>query len=238
MPFIEPYFIVFMEFKEFTKSLTSERVEGELVRTVFISLVTSFLVFGILYYFKLQYIENFFPKYGFYLFFAFLSYAFILPSVRQVRAYKEFACMSGMMIGMTIGMIAGFLSGFYIGATNGMFWGSVFGMSVGIFLGIWNGRCCGVMGVMEGMMAGFMGGLMGAMTSVMMINDNLKAASVVVFIVSVAILIGLKFMVYKEMKEIDRKHKDGEFFVIFWSFVLTLLTILIMVFGFRSVLFR
>jgi len=227
-----------MVFKEFMQSLTKEGVEGEIIKTIFVSLITSFIVLGVFYFFRLKYIDNFIPKYGFYLFFAILSYALVLPSVRQVRAYREFSCMSGMMVGMTIGMIAGFLSGFYVGATNGMFWGSVFGMTVGIFFGAWNGKCCGIMGVMEGIMAGFMGGLMGAMTAIMMFNDNLKAAGVIVFIISTFIMIGLKFMIYKETRGVERKHRDGEFFVIFWSFVLTIITIWLSVFGPRSVLLQ
>ena len=227
-----------MSFIEFTKSLTRNGVEGEILKTVFISLFTSFTLLGILYFLKFKYIENFIPKYGFYLFFAVLSYALIMPSIRQVRAYKEFPCMSGMMIGMTIGMMAGFLSGFYVGATNGMFYGSIFGIFVGIFFGIWNGKCCGVMGVMEGMMAGFMGGLMGGMTAIMMFNDNLKAAGIILFIVSSIILVGLNFMIYVETREIERKHKDSELFIMILSFILTSITAWIMVFGPRSVLFQ
>ena len=227
-----------MSFKEFTKSLTKDGPQGELIKTIFISLAVSFAIFGMFYFFRLKYIENFIPKYGFYLFFAVLSYALILPSIRYVRAYKEFPCMSGMMIGMTIGMIAGFLSGFYVGATNGMFYGSVFGISVGMFFGIWNGKCCGVMGVMEGMTAGFMGGLMGAMTAIMMINDNLKVASVVVFLISSVILIGLNYMIYFEMKNSERRIKEDNFPTIIISFVLTTITTWLMVFGPRSALFQ
>ena len=227
-----------MTYKQFAKELTKNGVEGELVKTVFVSLVTSFLVLAIIYFIRLQYIENFFPKYGFYLFFAILSYAVILPSVRQVRAYQEFTCMSGMMIGMTIGMISGFLPGFFIGATNGMFYGSVFGMAIGIFFGIMNGKCCGIMGVMEGMMAGFMGGIMGGMTAIMMFNDNLKLAGIIVFIISSFILFGLNFMIFKETKGIERKHKDNELFVIVWSIILTVLTTWLMVLGPRSVLLQ
>lgn len=220
------------------KELNGERVEGELIKTIFVSLITSFIFLGILYFFKLKYIENFILDYGFYLFFAILSYSLILPSLRQVRSYKEFPCMTGMMIGMTIGMISGFLSGFYVGATNGMFWGSVFGMSIGIFFGIWNGKCCGIMGVLEGMMAGFMGGLMGAMTAIMMFNDNLLASGVIVFTVSATIMIGLNYMIYKEGKCLDRRHKDDELFIIFWSFVLTVATVWMMVYGPRSLLLQ
>ena len=226
-----------MALREFARSMVKDG-EGELVKTIFVSLVTSFFIFGMLYLFRLRYIENFIPRYGFYLFFAILSYSLIIPSIRYVRTYKEFPCMSGMMIGMTLGMIAGFLSGFYVAATNGMFWGSVFGMSVGIFLGAWNGKCCGIMGVMEGMMAGFMGGLMGGMTALMTFNDNLKAAGVIVFIISGVIIFGLNFMIYNETREAERKHKDDELFTMFWSFVLTTATIWLSVFGPRSVLFQ
>ena len=226
-----------MTLKAFAKSLNDNGVEGEIMKTVFISLLTSFITLGIIYFFRFKYIPEFMPKYGFYIFFAILSYALILPSIRHVRAYKEFPCMSGMMIGMTLGMIAGFLSGFYIGATNGMFYGSVFGIMIGVFFGAWNGKCCGIMGVMEGIMAGFMGGLMGGMTAIMMFNDNLKAAAVIVFIVSAIIIVGLNLMIYKETRGTERKHKDSELFVVVLSFILTSITIWIMVFGPRSVLF-
>ncbi|MEK6840646.1 MAG: hypothetical protein AABX79_01705 [Nanoarchaeota archaeon] len=229
-----------MSVRNFIKELNNDRVEGELVKTIFISLASSFIVLAILYFVRLRYISDFVPKYGFYLFFAILSYSLILLSVRHIRAYREFACMSGMMIGMTIGAIAGILPGFFIGATNGMFWGSVVGISSGILFGAWNGKCCGIMGVMEGIMAGFMGGLMGGMTAVMMINDNLRAAAVVIFLIAATILFGLNYMIYREAREnsMERKHQDGEFFTIFWSFLLTVITTWFMVFGPRSLLFQ
>lgn len=226
-----------MSFKKFIKELEGGRVEGELIKTTLYSLVTSLIFLAILYYLKLRYVEYFIPKYGFYLFFSVLSFAIIIPSIRQVRAYKEFACMSGMMIGMTIGMVSGFLLGFYIGATNGMFYGGVFGMGVGIFFGIWMGKCCGIMGIMEGIMAGFMGGLMGAMTAVMMLNDNLKAASVIVFLVCSVIIFGLNYMIYFEMKENEKQLKEDHRITIILSFILTALTVWLMVFGPRSILF-
>lgn len=227
-----------MAVKEFMKSLTKDGIEGEFIKTIFVSIATSFGILVVLYFLGLRSFGNFIPKYGFYLFFAILSYSLILPSVKYVRAYKEFACMSGMMIGMTIGMISGFLSGFYVGSTNGMFVGSIFGMIIGISLGVWNGKCCGIMGAMEGMMAGFMGGLMGAMTAIMMFNENLKAAGVIMFIISGSILFGLNYMIYKETREMERVHKDDEFFTVFLSLVLTAVTLWIMVFGPRSSLFQ
>ena len=226
-----------MSFKEFVKELNGERIEGELLKTIFISLITGALTLGVLYFIKLKNVADFIPKYGFFLFFAVLSYALVIPAVRQVRAYREFACMSGMMIGMTIGMIAGFLPGFFVGETNGMFYGSVFGMIIGISLGIWTGKCCGIMGVMEGTMAGFMGGLMGAMTAIMMINDSLRAAGIVVFAVSAFIVFGLNYMVYFEMKENNNHKKKDHFGTIALSFILTAITTWIVVFGPRSALF-
>ncbi|MDO8460015.1 MAG: hypothetical protein Q7S74_02820 [Nanoarchaeota archaeon] len=226
-----------MSFKQFMKELNGSRVEGELLKTVLYSLVTSFIVIGILYFLVLKNVTNFIPKYGFYLFLAAISYALILPVMRQVRAYKQFGCMSGMMIGMTVGMIAGFMSGYFIGATNGMFIGSVFGMIFGSFLGIWMGSCCGIMGMMEGVMAGFMGGLMGAMTSVMLLNDHLKLATIIMSIFTAVISISLNYMVFFEMKESERQKKEDYSMTIIITFILMILTTWLMVFGPRSALF-
>ncbi|MFA5953233.1 MAG: hypothetical protein WC812_01440 [Candidatus Pacearchaeota archaeon] len=225
--------------KQFVKELNGKnnRVEGELVKTIFYSLLVSFGLFVVWYFISLKNVENFLPKYGLFIFLAILSYAIILPSIRQVRAYKNFACMSGMMIGMTTGMIAGFLPGYFIGATNGMFYGMIFGMIVGIFFGVWNGKCCGIMGVMEGLMAGFMGGIMGAMTSVMLLNDNLKLASIIIFVISSIIIFALNYMIYKETKESQREIKEDYFLTILLSLILTAITIFLMVYGPRSVLF-
>jgi hypothetical protein len=224
--------------QEFIKSLSNGEVEGELFKTIFVSLAVSFITLGILYFIKLQYIENFIPRYGFFIFFSILTYALILPSTKHVKSYKEFPCMSGMMIGMTIGMIAGFLPGFYIGATNGMFYGSIFGMTVGIIFGSWNGKCCGIMGVMEGIMAGFMGGLMGAMTSLMMINDHVKIMGIIVFIISAAIMIGLNYMIYKESHHLEKENKAGNLFIIASSFILTIITVWFVTYGPKSLLFQ
>lgn len=219
------------------KELNGNRVEGELIKTTFYSLLAGILTLVALYYLKLKEIENFIPKYGFFIFLAILSYSIIKPAIRQVRAYQSFPCMSGMMVGMTIGMIAGFLPAFYVGATNGMFVGSVFGMVVGIILGVWNGKCCGYMGAMEGIMAGFMGGLMGAMTSVMLLNDNLKVASIIFFIISAIIILGLNYMIYKEMRENQRQRNEEHWFTILFSIVLTILTTWLIAYGPRSALF-
>ena len=227
-----------MSFKQFLKELNGNRVEGELIKTIFVSLVTSFIVIGILYYLVLQNINNFLSKYGLYLLLAVIVYSLIVPIIKQVRTYKHFACMSGMMIGMTAGMISGFMSGYLVGATNGMFVGGVFGMILGSFIGIWAGSCCGIMGFMEGIMAGFMGGLMGAMTSVMLLNDHLKLASIIITIFSGIIAISLNYMIYFEMKEHEGKSGENNFMTIVITFILMILTTWLMVFGPRSALFN
>jgi len=203
-----------MALNEFVKELNGERIEGEIIKTLMVSLITSFLTLFLIYYIKLRDMNNFISDYGFFLFFAVLSYALIMPSIRQVRAFKQFPCMTGMMIGMTIGM------------------------SVGIFLGYFNGRCCGIMGIMEGLMAGFMGGLMGAMTAIMMYNDNLKLAGVIIFVICSVILLGLNYMLYKETKFEERIHYEDQFITIVLSFLLTVLSIWFMVFGPKGVLFQ
>ena len=104
--------------REFLKELSGERVEGELIKTIFYSLLTSFIFLGVLYFLFFRGIEGFMSKHGIHLFFSALGYALIVPSIRQIRAYKELPCMSGMMVGMTTGMIASFLTGFYLASTN------------------------------------------------------------------------------------------------------------------------
>lgn len=229
-----------MSLSEFIKDMGKDGPEGDIAKTIFFSLLSSLLLFGLLYIAGLKNIEGFIPDYGYYIFLAIISYALIMPSMMHLQSYNELPCMSGMMAGMTIGMIAGFLPGFLIGATNGMFYGSVFGMGVGILLGAWNGNCCGVMGVMEGIMAGFMGGLMGAMTSVMTLGDNVRILAVIVLAISAVILLGLNYMIYKEAKQMGkiREHKHDFFFNAFWSTLLTLVTVLLMVYGPRSFLFQ
>lgn len=227
-----------MSVREFAREMNGTRVEGELIKTVAYSLVSSLIVLGLLYYLRLRSMTAFIPTYGLYVGLAVVSYALIVPAVRQIRAYRQFTCMSGMMIGMTLGMIAGFLAGFFVGATNGMFVGGIFGMIVGIVFGTWmGGCCCGVMGFMEGIMAGFMGGLMGAMTAVMLLNDHVKLAAGIVFIVCAAILCSLNYMIYIEMKREQRKRHEGQGWTIALSVILTVVTTWIMVYGPRSGLF-
>jgi len=227
-----------MGFKEFVKELNGNRVEGELIKTMFYSLLTSFIFLSVVYFLKLKTIQDFIPKYGFYLFFSALSFALITPAIRQVRAYKEFPCMSGMMIGMTTGMIASFLSGFYVASTNGMFIGGFFGVAIGITLGIWNGKCCGVMGSMEGIMAGFMGGLMGAMTAFMLLNDHLKIAGVLVFAISAIIMIKLNYLIFTETKESERQKQEDHFFTIGLTAILMAITTWLIVYGPRGGIFQ
>ena len=218
------------------KSLSSDRVEGELVTNIFYSIATSFIILGLVYWFIGKNVQNFNSRFGIFLFLSALSYAFIVMIVRHVRAYKDFACMSGMMIGMTSGMM-GFLPGFYVASTNGMFYGGFFGVIVGMFFGVWNGKCCGIMGVLEGIMAAFMGGLMGAMTAFMLLNDHLLAASVLVFVISATILTGLSYMIYHETKETERQRKEGHWLTIILTIILMVVTTYLMLYGPRGGIF-
>ena len=162
-------------------------------------------------------------------------------SVWHIKAYgNNFSCMSGMMIGMTSGMISGFLIGLIVGATNGMFIGTVAGILVGILVGIFTGKCCGIMGIMEGMMAGLMGGLMGAMTSLMMLSDNLKIIIPILVGICAIILIGLDYMIYKEVvRDIKQKvNKYGFMAFVGLCFIITIIITFIMVLGPKSILFQ
>ena len=228
-----------MSFRGFLREVKQgTNVEGDLVKTILTSLLTSFVVLAILYFSKFRFIDGFMGKYGFFLFFAVLAYALLSGVLIHIRAFGQFPCMSGMMLGMTTGMIAGFLSGYFIASTNGMFVGSVFGMVFGIFIGvIAGGKTCGVMGFLEGVMAGFMGGLMGAMTAFMLFNDNLKPATFIVFIVSAVILVALNYMLYLEGKQMERRRQSDRFFTIAFTFVATVVTTWLMVFGPRSGVF-
>jgi len=227
-----------MAWKEFKNELNGNRVEGELIKTFLYSIIISLLSF-FTFYFVVDGngLYEFLGKYGQSIFLTAISYGLIVCSIRQVRAYKEMPCMSGMMVGMTTGMIAGFLPGFYVATNNGMFIGSVFGMFIGIGVGIWNGKCSGIMGIMEGIMAGFMGGLMGAMTAFMLINDHLLASSIIVLIISAVILIGLNFMIYNEMKETKRQRYEDHFLTIIVTFILMMITMWLIVVGPRGGLF-
>ncbi|HLD12140.1 MAG TPA: hypothetical protein VJB87_00935 [Candidatus Nanoarchaeia archaeon] len=225
-------------FNEFKQSLQEkESAEGELITTILISLISSLGLLALIYFIKLKNIEGFLSNQGYYLFFAVLSYVFLIPAIRHVRAYKEFTCMTGMMIGMTLGMISGFVIGYYIGATNGMFWGSVFGMTLGITIGIWNGSCCGIMGWMEGVMAGMMGGLMGGMTAIMLINDHLKAMTIILFIITTVMIIGLNYLIFHETRQQERKLKEDQWNTVIISIFLTSLTLWMMIQGPRGGIF-
>ena len=208
-----------------------------LASMTFFSLVASLITLGILSFIFLRTSPDVVSRFGFFLFFAILSFALIIPASMHVRSYHAFPCMTGMMIGMTIGMIAGVLSGFYVGATNGMFYGSVTGILIGIGFGVWNGNCCGVMGIMEGIMAGFMGGLMGGMTALMLLNDHLMAMSILVFCISLAIIGGLHYLILHEGPRLERRTHKGTWHIILLSILLTLLTFLMIVFGPRGGVF-
>lgn len=224
-----------MTFKNFLKELNGNRVEGELIKTTFFSLISSLAIFFLLYFLFLR--GGNFGNKIFFIFMSILSYTLILPAIRQIKAYKVMPCMSGMMIGMTIGMVASFLPSYYLASTNGMFYGAIWGMILGIIFGYQNGKCCGVMGVMEGVMAGFMGGLMGAMTAIMLLNDHLIPMAIIVWLVCSIIVLSLNYMVYKEMRNEERQYVEDYTSVIVWSMVLTAITFFLIIIGPRGGIF-
>lgn len=226
-----------MTFRNFLRELNGKRVEGELITALLVALISGFATLALVYFLKLRGMEGFLPKYGLWIVLSTLSYAMVMPAIRQVKAYKEFPCMAGMMIGMTLGMVSSFLPGFYVAANNGMFYGGFFGVVVGMILGIWNGKTCGIMGVMEGMMAAFMGGLMGAMTAFMLVNDHLIWAAYLVFIICAVIMLALNYMIYKETKTTEREIKEDYWTVALVMVILTALTTWFIVYGPRGGIF-
>ena len=225
--------------KGYLKNLkNNEKLEGSLIYLALGTLLVLGLLEVIAYYGFFASIPDFFNRFGYYIIFLIISVVVCGTSIWHIKAYGDsFSCMSGMMVGMTIGMISGFLIGMLVGATNGMFVGSVAGILAGMFAGSWTGKCCGVMGIMEGMMAGLMGGLMGAMTSLMLLNDNLKIIIPILVASSVMILIGLDYMIYKET--VDKKfNKPGFMSFITFCFIITMALTFLMIYGPKSLLFQ
>jgi len=227
-------------FKQYVKNIRQrERIEGKIIRYA----IAIFFILAALeilaYYAFFQNIQNFFNSYGYYLIFLIISITIASISLLHIKIYGDkFSCMSGMMIGMTSGMISGFLIGMLVAATNGMFIGSVAGIFIGMVTGLTAGKCCGVMGIMEGTMAGFMGGLMGAMTTLMMLNDNLKLIIPIVVFICASILIGLDYMIYKEMKDSKTIIPDYTFLLLITAtFIITIAITFLMILGPKSALF-
>ena len=227
-----------VNFKRYLEDIKkSDRVEREVILIAVGILVSLALLESIAYFGFFKNIPNFFSKYGYYIIFLIISVVITGASVWHIKAYgNRFSCMTGMMIGMTTGMIAGFLTGMIIGATNGMFMGSVVGILIGMSVGIWTGNCCGVMGTIEGMMAGLMGGLMGAMTSLMLLNDNLKLIIPILVLASLMILIGLDYTIYKETRNAKLNKYEYLPYITF-CFIITIALTFLMVYGPKSALF-
>jgi flagellar basal body-associated protein FliL len=225
-----------MALKKFANALNEKGNEGEIIKTIIISIVVGLAAAALVYFFIIKN-NPALSKYSYYLFIAAVSYGFLVSSVKYLKAYRAFSCMSGMMIGMTIGMESGFLAGMFIGATNGMFFGGIFGIVIGCLFGIWTGSCCGVMGFMEGIMAGFMGGLMGAMTSVMLLNDHLNIAVAFFALICIIILVSLDYMVFQDTKERESDRKDDHFITLIISLVLMASTAWMILYGPRGGVF-
>src|SRR3989344_8568927 len=228
-------------FKSYIRHLKQkDRVEGKLIIYA-ISILFILAALEILaYYAFFRNIQNFFNSYGYYLIFMVISITITGISLLHIKIYGDkFSCMSGMIIGMTSGMISGFLIGMLVAATNGMFIGSVAGIFIGMVTGLTAGKCCGVMGIMEGTMAGFMGGLMGAMTTLMMLNDHLRLIILLIVLISLSILIGLDYMIFKEMKDSKPVIPEYSFLLLTTtSFIITIIITFLMILGPKSALFQ
>ncbi|MBI2672582.1 cation transporter [Candidatus Woesearchaeota archaeon] len=242
MPISGDYSINNASIKQFLKDLKNKnKAEGQLIFIALQVFAILALLEGVAYFGFFRNIPNFFNTYGYFIIFLLINVVLMATSVWHIKIYgNKFTCMTGMMIGMTIGMLSGFLIGIIVGATNGMFVGSVAGLLIGMAVGGWCGKCCGIMGIMEGIMAGLMGGLMGAMTSLMLLNDNLKLIFPIVTGASALILGGLDYMIYKETKknEINETYKYDKFNFISFCFLITIIVTFIMVYGTKSLLFR
>lgn len=231
------------KFSHYINSLLDKKneIEGNIIKNTLLIFLILLGLETIAYYGFFQNIPNFWSNFGYYILFLVISVVICSVAIWHVRTYgHNFSCMTGMMIGMTIGMISGFLIGLVVGATNGMFVGSLAGILIGMGVGAFTGRCCGVMGVMEGMMAGLMGGLMGGMTSLMLLNDHLKAIIPILVIASSIILIGLDYLVYKEATgtQIRKINKQSMITFLTYCFVVTMALTWLMVYGPKSALFR
>ncbi|MEM4554971.1 MAG: hypothetical protein QXT25_03930 [Candidatus Anstonellaceae archaeon] len=224
------------EFLEFLSALVSGKpkllLEREILKTSV--LVATFLVlvitgFGIVVGGEPDFVLS--QRYHFLIYTVIASVA-LSSAVVYYNLYRTgFTCMEGMMIGMTIGMVGGFLFGGIIGATNGMFVGSVIGMLVGIGLGVYCGKCCGIMGTMEGIMAGLMGGTMGAMISIMMIYDNLAFFMPLLIVICITILAGLAYMIYASVHKRERKASFSFIDILKLTFLLWIISFLVIMFG-------
>ncbi|MBI2565281.1 hypothetical protein HYV79_04860 [Candidatus Woesearchaeota archaeon] len=217
-----------------------EVFEAKVLEVAGITLIALSVLFVLLYKLFFESIPEFTTKYSWHIVYLIFTVVANATVIYHLKAYRNaVTCMAGMMIGMTIGMISGLSIGFLVGATNGMFTGALYGMIVGMITGAWCGKCCGIMGVMEGIMAGLMGGTMGAMLSVMLINDRLLIFTPIFILSCTIILAGLGYMVYKEHSVNDEKVIKPYPLtnLVFICFLITVITILVMLYGPKSALF-
>jgi heme/copper-type cytochrome/quinol oxidase subunit 4 len=75
------------------------------------------------------------------------------------------------------------------------------------------------------------------MTAVMLLNDHLKLATIIVSVFTGVISISLNYLIFFEMKENERQRHEDHSSTAVITFVLMMLTIWIMVYGPRSGLF-
>ncbi len=193
------------------------------------------LLIGLFFYYSVSGLSL--AKYNWWLIYLLLTIVVVMGALWHVKAHKgKVNSMLGMMIGMTMGMQAGMIMGVIIGSTNGMFMGALFGVLFGVSVGIYVGNCCGLMGILNGMLMGTMGGTMGPMIALMMKVDHILWFMPLFTLINVLILLGLSFLVYEELVEGKQVVKEPMDFFTFFSLclVLSVLFILIMVYGYKS----
>jgi hypothetical protein len=206
--------------------------------------LTSFIVVLLLqiagYYLFLNQIPNFLIKFGWWMLYLDISIVTIAGALWYYASYKGYvSCMASMMIGMTLGMQTGMMLGSVFGAVNGYFIGAMIGMMLGTVIGLITGKAS-IMGMLQGMMSGLMGGTMGAMITVMMYTDHVLYFMPFYMTINVAILAGFVYMyhdeVIKDNKEIVKK-KIGLFAFTLLSVVVSVLLLMVLVYGPKSILF-
>ncbi|UOR12047.1 plastocyanin/azurin family copper-binding protein [Halobacillus amylolyticus] len=124
---------------------------------------------------------------------------------KTVYYRKKVTCMTGMMIAMTLGMSVGLVMGLILGIlfSGNLFLSTVLGMLAGMIVGFLAGLPISIMAVLDGLLSGLMGGMMGAMLGEMITPEYRDAIVKIMFIVFLATMLLLLYMIQKEVKKSD-----------------------------------
>ena len=212
----------------------------KLVLYTLTSLIVIILLQLVGYFTFLNQIPNFMIKFGWWIFYLDISIATIAGALWYYATYKGYvSCMASMMIGMTLGMQTGMMLGSVFGAVNGYFIGAMVGMILGTFIGLVTGKAS-IMGMVQGMMSGLMGGTMGAMITVMMYTDHVLYFMPFYMLINVAILAGFVYMYHDEVIKDNKdvvKNKISIWTFILLSVIISIVLLILLVYGPKSILF-